>query len=208
MTHRFFLKLWPEMRLDATVMTRKQNKQWANGKLLILQNQRRPNRFNQMLGSCWVVFFYANGIVHKEFVPPGQTVNQQFYLKVLKGLCDSVRKKYQKCGAAVIGSFTTTMPLPTGPWVCSSFWQKTTWQLSLILPIRLTLRHAIFPVPSYERPDEREMFCWCQRSKNENTGRLEQHQHWRVTEMLSAVGETLVQVYRVKRKVLWRRLEL
>jgi hypothetical protein len=35
----------------------------------------------------------ANGIVHKEFVPLGQTVNQQFDLKVLKRLCDSVWKK-------------------------------------------------------------------------------------------------------------------
>jgi len=36
--------------------------------------------------------------VHKEFVPPGQIVNQQFYLKVLKRLCDSVWKKNeQKC---------------------------------------------------------------------------------------------------------------
>ena len=62
-----------------------------------------------------ISFFYANGIVHKEFVPPGQTVNQQFYLKVLKRLCDSLRKKDQKCVAVVIGSFTTTMPLPTQP---------------------------------------------------------------------------------------------
>ena len=38
-------------------------------------------------------FFDANGIVHKEFVPPGQTVNQQFYLEALKRLRDSVRKK-------------------------------------------------------------------------------------------------------------------
>ena len=37
--------------------------------------------------------FDANGIVHKEFFPPGQTVNQQFYLKVLKRLCYCVRKK-------------------------------------------------------------------------------------------------------------------
>ena len=34
------------------------------------------------------------------------------------------RKNDQKCGAAVIGSFTTTMPLPTRPWMCSSFRQK------------------------------------------------------------------------------------
>jgi len=74
MTHRFFLKLWPETRHGATVTTRKQNKHRANGKLLIS-------------------FFDANGIVHKEFVSPGQTVNQQFYLKVLKRLRDSVWKK-------------------------------------------------------------------------------------------------------------------
>ena len=40
-----------------------------------------------------ISFFDANGIVHKEFLPPGQTVNQQFYLKVLKRLCNSVQKK-------------------------------------------------------------------------------------------------------------------
>ena len=30
------------------------------------------------------------------------------------------------------------------PWVCSSFWQKTTWRLSISLPIHPTLRHATF----------------------------------------------------------------
>ena len=40
-----------------------------------------------------ISFFDANGTVHKEFVPPGQTVNQQFYLQVLKRLYDSVLKK-------------------------------------------------------------------------------------------------------------------
>jgi len=60
-------------------------------------------------------FFYANGIVQKEFVPPGQTVNQQFYLEVLKYYSIVYRKNDQKCGAAVIDSFTTTMSLPTRP---------------------------------------------------------------------------------------------
>jgi len=52
MTHRFFLKLCLEMRLSATVTTRKQHKHRANGKLLFLQKQRRPDRFDQMLRSC------------------------------------------------------------------------------------------------------------------------------------------------------------
>ena len=31
--------------------------------------------------------------MHREFVPPGQTVNQQFYLEVLRGLRENVRRK-------------------------------------------------------------------------------------------------------------------
>jgi len=52
-----------------------------------------------------ISFFYANGIVHKEFVPPGQTVNQQFYLKAMKRLRDSVRKKLTEMWS-------------TSPWQC------------------------------------------------------------------------------------------
>ena len=36
-------------------------------------------------------FFYSKGIVHKKFVPPGQTVNQTFYLQVLERLRNRVR---------------------------------------------------------------------------------------------------------------------
>ena len=31
-----------------------------------------------------VFFFYSKGVVHKDFVPPGQTVNAAFYMEVLK----------------------------------------------------------------------------------------------------------------------------
>ena len=65
----------------------------------------------------------------------------------------------------------------------------------------------LFPVTSYKRPDEREKFCWYQRNEKENAGGLEQRQNWRVPEMFSAVVKTLVRVHRVKRRVLWRRLE-
>ena len=66
----------------------------------------------------------------------------------------------------------------------------------------------LFSVPLYERPDERETFCWCQRSEKENAGCLEQHQHGRVPEMFSALGKTLVEVYRVEWRVHQRRLDL
>jgi len=53
-------------------------------------------------------------------------------------------KNDQKCGAAVIGSFTTTMPLPTRHWVWKRFWQKTSWRLSLILPIHMICTMWLF----------------------------------------------------------------
>ena len=36
--------------------------------------------------SMLIVFFDSKGVVHKEFVPPGQTVNTAFYVEVLKRL--------------------------------------------------------------------------------------------------------------------------
>jgi len=36
--------------------------------------------------STLISFFDSQGIVHKEFVPPGQTVNQTFYWEVLERL--------------------------------------------------------------------------------------------------------------------------
>jgi hypothetical protein len=38
-------------------------------------------------------FFYIKGIVHKEFLPPGQTVNGKFYCDILKRLRESIRCK-------------------------------------------------------------------------------------------------------------------
>ena len=38
-----------------------------------------------------ILFFYSRGIVHKEFVPPGQTVNHGFYKVVMERL----RKRFQ-----------------------------------------------------------------------------------------------------------------
>jgi len=80
------------MTLDAMVTT------WKRTSIEPMENscstkakkaQQVQSKFKIML----INFFYANGIVHKEFVPPGHTENQQLYLKVLKRLCDSVQKK-------------------------------------------------------------------------------------------------------------------
>ena len=40
-----------------------------------------------------LTFFDIRGIVHYAFVPTGQTVNQVYYLEVLEGLHEKVRRK-------------------------------------------------------------------------------------------------------------------
>ena len=39
------------------------------------------------------VFFYASGVVHHEYLPEGFTVNQTYYIEVLKRLRDVIRWK-------------------------------------------------------------------------------------------------------------------
>jgi len=41
-------------------------------------------------------FFDVRGIVHREFIPPGQTVNQEFYLEVLRRMRENVQRKHQE----------------------------------------------------------------------------------------------------------------
>ncbi|GFV30788.1 mariner Mos1 transposase [Trichonephila clavipes] len=40
-----------------------------------------------------IVFVDADGIVHREYAPQGQTVNKEFYLDVMKRLREAVRRK-------------------------------------------------------------------------------------------------------------------
>ena len=40
-----------------------------------------------------ICFFGQEGIVHREFVPPGMTINADFYSDVLRTLRENVRRK-------------------------------------------------------------------------------------------------------------------
>jgi len=152
-----------------------------------------------------ISFFDANGIVHKEFVPPGQTVNQQFYLKVLKTLRDSVRKKRPEMWSSS-DWFLHNAPCPHGL-ECAAFFGKKEhdgYPSSSLFIWPCAMR--LFPVPSYERPSGKH-FANVSEVKKKMPEVLNISTE-EFLEMFSAVGKRLVQVYQVKRRVLWSRLEL
>ena len=79
--------------------------------------EREPEFFSCVItgDESWILeycFFDSQGIVHKEFVPPGQTVNQTFIGKSLK---DS-GKGWHVCDQALhaLGCCTTTRPMSHG----------------------------------------------------------------------------------------------
>jgi hypothetical protein len=82
-----------------------------------------------------VFFFDIQGIVHKEFVPPGQTVNGKFYCEVLKQLRDSIRRKRPEKF-----STTTTHP-PIHRSLFSSFWLPKTRQWFPTHPVLCSVTH-------------------------------------------------------------------
>lgn len=70
--------------------TKVQSSQWKSA------NSPRPKKCRQVRSSIKVmliVFFDFYGLVHYEFVPKGQTVNQVFYKQVLERLREKVRRK-------------------------------------------------------------------------------------------------------------------
>ena len=83
----------------------------------------RPKKGRQVRSKTKVMlmaFFDSEGIVHHEYVPDGQTINKEFYLKVLRRLYESVRRNNRKNGGMATGSCTTTMRLHTLHILCSS----------------------------------------------------------------------------------------
>jgi hypothetical protein len=61
-----------------------------DAKFTVTQESMTSSKQCQINGD---LFFDTEGIVHKEFVPPGQTVNGNFYCDVLRWLREKVRRK-------------------------------------------------------------------------------------------------------------------
>jgi hypothetical protein len=60
-----------------------------------------------------IVFSDIQGIVHKLFIPLGQTVNGKFYCEVLKRLREGIQHKRPDNGRKTVGFSTMTTHLLT-----------------------------------------------------------------------------------------------
>ena len=69
-----------------------------------------------------VTFFENKGIIHKEFVPAGQTINAAFYQAVLNPDCYSVSGL--SCTGLENGCWSTIIPLHTVRSVCANSWLR------------------------------------------------------------------------------------
>ena len=96
------------------------------------------------------LFFDSQGIVHKEFVPPGQTDNQTFYREVLERL-----KKMVALVRPVLHALrccTTTTPHVTRQSPSINFWQEKKIFLWFLSP---PIRRISVPVTSFYSPDSK-----------------------------------------------------
>lgn len=72
------------------IETKAQSSEWRT------QSEGRPKKALQVRSKVKVlltVFYDYNGIVHKEFLPPGKTVNKEYYKSVMIRLREAIRKK-------------------------------------------------------------------------------------------------------------------
>ena len=73
--------------------TLRPNKLRANGRRPLHRDRKKQDKVRSNVKMMFIVFFNVRAIVHWEFVPPGQTVNQEFYVEVLGRLRENVRRK-------------------------------------------------------------------------------------------------------------------
>jgi len=67
--------------------TKQQSRQWKSA---LSPRQKKARQVKSNVKTMLICFFDIKGLIHFEFIPQDQTVNQQFYLEALKCSSDCV----------------------------------------------------------------------------------------------------------------------
>ncbi|UYV68612.1 hypothetical protein LAZ67_6000220 [Cordylochernes scorpioides] len=108
-------------------------------------NKREKAKLIKSKLKCLLItFFDVKGLVHYEFVPEGQTINQHYYLDVLRRLREAVRQKRPENGIRKIVSCIMTTHGHIRPSLYNSIWINTELLYYPSHPIHLTLLPTTF----------------------------------------------------------------
>ena len=72
------------MKLGFMAMMPKQKPSLCSGFQKCHPHPEELGKFGPKRKWCWLCFFYCEGIIHHEFLPYGQMMNKEYYLKVMK----------------------------------------------------------------------------------------------------------------------------
>ena len=108
-----------------------------------------------------IIFFDSQGVMHKEFVPEGKTVNAEFYKGLMDSLLKRIHRFVQMNSALEIFSCCTIMLPPTKLQVFANCWPKKCYN-PLSLPVLSRFISArLFPFPQVKNEVKRTPLCGC-----------------------------------------------
>ena len=172
-----------------------------NGRVVSEKARMSKSKIKVML----IAFFDIKGIVHLEFLPQGQTVNQYVYNEILRRLRRSVWDKRRGiCGRTTPGCFTMTTPLLTVPWTSDSFCRRGTCQLWSNPRIRQTWPLVIFPIAQAQEGDQGDPISWCGGHQNCRDDGAQEDSRRSLPGVHRSVEEEDGQVCETGGKLFWR----
>jgi hypothetical protein len=126
--------------------TKRQSSEWVGETSAQLKKLKfQTSRIKTML----IIFFHSQGVVHKEFIPEGKTVNAEFY----KGVMDRLLKHIQQAHPAKLCSrdfflVHDNAPAHKAASVCQFLTPKECYNpLSLPCTLQIYLSQTIFCSP-------------------------------------------------------------
>ena len=139
--------------------TKQQSSEWVG------ETSPRPKKLKfqrSHIKTMFIIFFISQGVVHKESVPEGKTVNAEFY----KGEMDCRLKSIQRVRPAVLCFrdfllLRENVPAHKAASVCQFLNQKKMLQLSITPVLSTFISARLFSVPQVENEAKRTPLCGC-----------------------------------------------